>query len=178
MLTADGQAVPVLWAAARHLTADDLRDRPDLRPIRLQAGRFGNRRDLILSPQHGVWVAGAGLIRARHLAEFAAGARVAQGVRQISYHHLLLPRHALLLAEGCASESFYPGPMAVAALGQADRHALTRVILSQWRGAAVFDGLAQAYGPRCLPLITRTGAKAWLRPQGHLTARESAVRSL
>ena len=68
--------------------------------------------------------------------------------------------------------------MAVAALGQADRHALTRVILSQWRGAAVFDGLAQAYGPRCLPLITRTGAKAWLRPQGHLTARESAVRSL
>ncbi len=158
VLTVEGQAVPVLWAACRHLSRDDLQVRPDLRPIRLQAGRFGNRRDLTLSPQHGVMVGGA-LIRARHLAEFAPGARVAKGVRAVSYHHVLLPRHACLWAEGCATESFYPGPMAVAALAPADRASLAKVILSQ-NGAGA---LLEVYGPRCATLLTRTQAATWLR---------------
>ena len=77
-------------------------------------------RDLVVSPQHGVAVGGA-LIRARHLAEFGRGAHVARGVKAVTYHHLLMPRHALLRAEGAWAESFYPGEEALRMLKATDR---------------------------------------------------------
>lgn len=58
MVTADGSSQPVLWTASRHLDAQALQDQPNLWPIRLPAGRFGNRGDLTLSPQHAVLVDG------------------------------------------------------------------------------------------------------------------------
>ena len=117
VMTPNG-AVPVLWHGARRLSAADLDARPDLRPVQIAAGAIGNRRELRLSPQHAVLVPGqqgGRLIRARHLAEAGGPARVARGVRQVSYHHLLLPSHALVWAERALAESFYPGNMAVAA---------------------------------------------------------------
>lgn len=158
VITPDG-AQPVLWHGARHLDAGALRDQPGLRPIRLQAGRFGLRRDLTLSPQHAVLVPGLGLVRARHLAEWGR-ARVALGVRAVTYHHLLLPQHGLIRAEGCLTESFYPGRMAMAALTVADRLAVARVIL---RPGAPVGTLSAAYGPRCQPVLTGAEAKAGLQ---------------
>ncbi|MFP4451018.1 MAG: hypothetical protein ACLFP0_08840, partial [Rhodosalinus sp.] len=61
------------------------------------------------------------------------------------YVHLLLPRHDLLLAEGIAAESFYPGPEALAALSPADRAAL----------AAALPGGPAAYGAPARPLVRR-----------------------
>ncbi len=138
--------LPILWHGERHLGPEDLALRPDLRPIRLRAGRFGLKRDLVLSPQHGVAVEGA-LIRARHLLGLK-GVRVARGMRGVCYHHLLLPRHAILSAEGARVESFYPGPEALRCLSQAD-----------WlRLAPHLPG----YGPRCLPLVSAKEARARL----------------
>ena len=151
VITPDG-AQPVLWHGARHPDAAALRDQPGLRPIRLQAGRFGLRRDLTVSPQHAV----LGLVRARHLAEWG-GARVALGVRSVTYHHLLLPHHGLIRAEGCLAESFYPGRMALAALTLADRLAVARVILLPG------GTLCAAYGPRCQPVLTGAEAMAGLQ---------------
>ena len=97
------------------LTRGDLDDRPDLRPIRLKAGHFGLHRDLFVSPQHGVRVAGPSgeaLVRARHLAMLGRGAHVARGIAAVTYHHLVLPRHGLLQSHGAVTESFYPGPIA------------------------------------------------------------------
>lgn len=166
VLTAEGRVVPVLWHGARHLGAEELDRRPDLRPVRLAAGLLDNKRDLVLSPQHAVAI-GAGrdrvLVRARHLAERLRGARVLRGVRRVSYHHLLLPAHALLLAEGTAVESLYPGPEALRALGEAQRASLLLALglpEEAWHDPAL---MAKAYGPRCLPL---------------LAARELAARDL
>lgn len=156
--TAEGEALPVLWHGRRQLTADDLAARPDLRPIRLRAGACGNRRELILSPQHGMVRActeGPMLVRARHLAEVGQGARVMRGVRRVSYHHLLLPRHAVILAEGAQSESFYPGAEALAALTAADRAALAVALGLPPEMGGMPDRIALAYGPRCLPLASR-----------------------
>ena len=158
VVTAQGRREPVLWHGRRTLTAADLADHPHLRPIRLRAGRFGNTRDLTLSPQHGV-VVGGQLVRARHLALWGPGARVARGLTQVTYHHLMLPQHALIRAEGVLTESFYPGRMAMAALTLSDRVRVAQVILR----AGPDRELCIAYGPRCQPVLTGQEARSWLR---------------
>ena len=35
----------------------------------------------------------------------------------MGYHHLLLERHGIIFAQGMATETMYPGPLAIAALG-------------------------------------------------------------
>lgn len=152
--------------------------RPDLRPVKIAAGAVGNRRELCLSPQHAVFVPGSDggqLIRARHLAEHGGGARVARGVRQVSYHHLLLPRHALVWAEQGLAESFYPGRMAVAALPGGARIALCGAILARYPALAE-STLEARYGPRCRGLLTRRQALEWLAATGWGKAGRNQLR--
>lgn len=166
--TAEGPR-PVVWAAARRLDAADLEARPDWRPIRLRAGSFGLLRDLILSPQHGVVVAGR-LIRARHLAAWGAGARVARGMRAVRYHHLLLPRHGLIRAEGAWCESFYPGAEALRALSACDLARLMAALGGPGDVAAV-------YGPRCLALATGREARSLLSGAPRSPQRFATIRA-
>ena len=149
-----GGSAPVIWHGTLALSASELDDLPHLRPIRLKAGYFGLTRDLVVSPQHGMALAGS-LVRARHLAALGRGAHVARSIRSVTYHHLLLPRHALILAHGAASESFYPGPIAVASLSTRDKISLATALGLNL--AAAFDParIDAAYGPRCLPLAAR-----------------------
>ena len=37
------------------------------------------------------------------------GIRRMKGKRRVTYYHIMLERHALLVSEGLATESFYPG---------------------------------------------------------------------
>ncbi|MFA9231114.1 MAG: Hint domain-containing protein [Microgenomates group bacterium] len=158
VVTAAGQAVPVLWHGRRNLKAADLLSNPHLRPIRLRAGSYGCQRDLLLSAQHGVRVTGPDgdcLVRAGHL--IGKGARLALGLREVCYHHLLLPAHAIILAEGAPVESFYPGKMAVAALELGDQIDLFRTI-SDLNPHITTGAALDRYGPRCLPLLSRKQA--------------------
>jgi hypothetical protein len=75
--------------------------------VRVAAGAFGPGRrphtDLFLSPDHAVYV-NAVLIPVRHLIN---GSTIAQvPVDRVSYYHIELPRHDLLLAQGLPAESF------------------------------------------------------------------------
>jgi hypothetical protein len=74
--------------------------------VRVRAGAFGRglpHRDLWLSPQHAVFVDGV-LIPIIRLAN---GANVAQvRVERVSYFHVELESHDVLLAEGLPTESF------------------------------------------------------------------------
>jgi Hint domain len=75
-------------------------------PVRVQAGAFGRElpaRDLWLSPDHAVFFEGV-LIPVKHLINGAAIAQVQ--VDRITYYHIELPRHDVILAEGLATESF------------------------------------------------------------------------
>ena len=157
---AQGGVLPVLWHGRRVLSAGDLADQPHLRPIRVKAGHHGATRDLIVSPQHGFCVGGPrgpALVRARHLAELRRGAHVARGIRSVTYHHILLPRHALILAEGAATESFHPGRMALAALAPADRRSLAATL------GCDPARIATSFGPRCLPLLSGQELSIWAR---------------
>ena len=154
----------VRWAGRRALSRDDLAHQPDQRPIHFPAGAIGNTVPLRLSPQHAVLMRARGgapvLVRAKHLAEIGfAGARVAQGVREVCYHHILLDRHAVVCAAGAATESFYPGPLAVQMLDWPSRQSLIAAIGGGDTLArpSQGDALARSYGPRIHPLATRKG---------------------
>jgi acetyl/propionyl-CoA carboxylase alpha subunit len=70
------------------------------------AGAFGPgrpERDLFLSPDHALFLEGV-LIPVKHLIDGAAIVQVAR--EDVTYYHVELPRHAVLLAEGLAAESY------------------------------------------------------------------------
>ncbi|PYF08205.1 Ca2+-binding RTX toxin-like protein [Rhodobacter viridis] len=160
VMTRDHGAQPVLWRASREVSVAEMAARPRLRPIELAAGAFGNERALRVSAQHGV-LCGAALVRALHLAEMAPErAMILPPTRPVSYHHLLLPAHALLSAEGIWAESLWPGPMACAALTPRDRCDLLRRFPELASGLLGLVPVEHAYGPRALPLLRRREVRA------------------
>lgn len=167
VVLATGGSAPVLWHGQRSLSAAELASQPGWRPVCLKAGHHGATADLFLSPQHAVAVdlpeAGRALIRASHLAAMGWGARIALGQRKVTYHHLLLPQHSLLLAEGVVAESLYPGPQALLGFSPFARASLLRVMTSLCPPLPGLNALT-AYGGRCLPILSRRQALTLRQP--------------
>ncbi|SEN53367.1 Hint domain-containing protein [Palleronia pelagia] len=162
-LTHDGIAQPVLWHGRRKLSHDAIRGAPALRPVRLSAGLTGTGRSMLVSPQHGIAVRLGGTVRLARAIQLArmegGGARQVIPSRPVAYHHILLPRHAAVISEGIATESFYPGPRGVAGLSPLSRAALGVVVPDlAARGAnAAYGGPAFPYAKaRDLPRHTRS----------------------
>ncbi len=152
----------VLWSGHRALSAADLIRQPDWKPVHFPAGAIGNTKPLRLSPQHAVLMRdlfGAKvLVRAKHLAEMGfGGARVAQGVRTVQYHHILMERHAVLCAAGAPAESFYPGPLAMEMLDWPSRLSVSAAIGAKSSSHLLLTAhdLATLYGDRVHPLANR-----------------------
>ena len=106
VLTASGRLAPVRWLGHRRT---DLARHPnphDVMPVRVRAGAFADAapaRDLILSTDHAVFVEGR-LVPIRHLVN---GVSIVQETRPaITYWHVELDRHDIILAEGMPCESF------------------------------------------------------------------------
>ena len=121
IVTRDNGPQPLVWVASRKLGMADLARAPKLRPIRIAPDLIGAHAPLIVSPQHAVLFrtedGDEQLVRATHLARMRGGkARVMQGCRAVSYFHLAFEAHQIIFANGAATESFYPGPQAIAGL--------------------------------------------------------------
>ncbi|WP_297442775.1 Hint domain-containing protein [Acidocella sp.] len=107
VLTHNGPAQPVRWRGERRVAsrfADPLR----AYPIRIQAGALADGlplRDLWLSPDHALLVDGI-LIQAAALVNGITITRASTMLACFTYHHIELPTHSLLLAEGAPAESF------------------------------------------------------------------------
>ena len=106
VLTAGGEASPVVWVGHRRV---DCARHPEPRkvwPVRIQAGAFGPslpERDLLVSPQHAIYDESV-LIPAKFLVN---GSTITQEtVASVEYFHVELARHDLLLAEGLPAESY------------------------------------------------------------------------
>jgi hypothetical protein len=104
--TISGRPQRISWIGHRRV---DFRRHPNRRrilPVRIAANAFGPgrpKRNLLLSPDHAVFVEGV-LIPIRHLIN---GANVVQLERHsITYYHIELPRHDVLIAEGMPAESY------------------------------------------------------------------------
>ena len=101
-----GGALPVVWLGRRRIDCRRHLRPHNVWPVRVRAHAFGPdrpRRDLLLSPDHAVF-ANEVLIPVRHLIN---GSSIAQEPRDhISYFHVELPVHDVLLAEGLPVESY------------------------------------------------------------------------
>jgi hypothetical protein len=106
VVTASGALRPVVWIGHRDLAVARHRWPLEILPVRVSAHAFGDglpKRDLWLSPQHAVYAGGA-LIPIIRLAN---GATIRQEqVETVSYWHVELDTHDVVLAEGLPAESF------------------------------------------------------------------------
>ncbi|NUH65053.1 Hint domain-containing protein [Sulfitobacter sp. S0837] len=146
--TRDNGSQPVIWAGQRHLGPAALTAAPGLRPIHFAPGALGNNRPLRLSPQHAVAVdlpgRGASLLRAGRAARIEGGGiRVAQGVREVTYVHIMLERHEVVFANGTPAESFYPGPWGLRMMGMRALSGIARALPGLGRGL-----VRGQYGPQ------------------------------
>ena len=104
--TAAGGLRPVRWLGHRRV---DCRRHPEptkVQPVRVRAHAFGAglpARDLVLSPEHALLLDGH-LVPVHVLVD---GISVVQEAwERVTYHHVELDRHDVLLAEGMATESY------------------------------------------------------------------------
>ncbi|WP_171070164.1 Hint domain-containing protein [Methylobacterium terricola] len=107
VVTASGAQVPIRWIGHRRVACDRHRDPHAVWPVRILAGAFGDGlplRDLWLSPDHAVCLDDAALIPVKHLVNGATVAQVPQNA--VTYWHVELASHDILLAEGLPAESF------------------------------------------------------------------------
>jgi hypothetical protein len=168
--TRDNGFQPLRWAGTSHLNASDLAAKPKLLPIRIKAGALGLNMpymDLVVSPQHRVLVRSAiaqrmfgameVLVPAKHLTELP-GVDVEADVTSISYHHLMFDAHEVVMSNGAASESLYPGPQALRALGA---EALAEI-------EAIFPGILSAQNEPATARPFARGAKVRQMASRHM----------
>ncbi len=102
----DGTAAPAIWLGHRRVNCRRHPTPQDVWPVRVQAGAFAPglpQQDLWLSPDHAVFTGGV-LIPVRYLLN---GRTIAQVERaEVTYWHVELPRHGILLAEGLPCETY------------------------------------------------------------------------
>ena len=132
--TACGRTLPIRWIGVTHVSEAVLQEDPAQRPVIVPTNFFGPglpHRPLGLSPGHriscGGWQAemlfgcAEVLLPASHLRTAVTPLRP---VGPITYYHILLDDHAMLIAEGLPAESFQPGARGAKALGAAETAAL------------------------------------------------------
>lgn len=112
VLTRDRGYQPLRLLAGRRVAAEG-----KLAPVVFAPGALGNRRELVLSPQHRVLVEGAAaelffgepevLVPAVALVNGQDVVRREGG--EIDYYHLVFDHHEIVLAEGVAAESLHVG---------------------------------------------------------------------
>ncbi|MBC57698.1 MAG: hypothetical protein CL814_12290 [Confluentimicrobium sp.] len=132
VITRDNGVQEIRWSGRRDLTGEKLRDNPDLRPILIRAGAFGDGaplHDMMVSPSHRMLLASKHaqlyfdehevLVAAKHLLHMPGVERV--GPQPTSYIHFLFDRHEVVLANGAWTESFQPGDYSMQGLGDDQR---------------------------------------------------------
>lgn len=117
--TLDDGPQPIRWIGSRRVEATG-----KLAPIRIKAGALGNFRDLTVSPNHRMMIRGPKaemlfgerdvLVAAKHLVNDDTIRRVPGGT--VDYFHMLFDSHQIIFAEGCPTESLYPGQEALGAV--------------------------------------------------------------
>jgi autotransporter passenger strand-loop-strand repeat protein len=168
-----GERLPVKWIGHRRIDCHRHARPWDVWPVRVRPGAFGEGRplaDLWLSPDHGVFVDGV-LIPIRYLAN---GRTVAQEPRKsVTYWHVELDRHDVILAEGLPCESYLDtGNRGTFANGGTLVHLHPDFPLRVWALAAcapLVRGGAELEAARSL-LLERAGLL------GHATTRNPGLR--
>lgn len=128
IMTDEGEARPLRWIGRRRLNLRELQANDKLYPVRITAGSLGNglpEKDLLVSRQHRMLVRSGIVQRMFGLEEVLIpaikltalpGIFIDASVETVTYFHLLLDEHSVILAEGTPAESLATGPQAMKAL--------------------------------------------------------------
>lgn len=116
------------WIGSRQLDKVDLRQHPELLPVRIKAGALGKnlpKKDLTVSPQHRILVRSEiaqrmfgtleVLIPANKLLTIE-GIDIDEDAVSVEYFHMLFDRHEVVFSHGAATESLFTGPEAIRTL--------------------------------------------------------------
>ena len=160
VLTRDNGFRTIRWIGSRTLDAATLAAAPQLRPVCIRRDAFGPgmpARDMVVSPQHRMLLAGAGvelhagetevLVAARHLG--LRTLRPLPALAEVTYLHLLFDGHEIVRADGAWTESFQPGRHVADAMEAAVREELL----------TIFPALGQSEGPAFA--AARPTLRAW-----------------
>lgn len=153
VMTRDNGYRRILWIGARHFDRAVLTEYPELNPVRITAGALGPQgpaRDILVSPQHRMLLAGAwasdltGETEILASAETLVGLGLAEETRgdAVTYYHILFEDHEIVLANGAWSESFNPELAALEGLHQLQRSEIL----------AIFPELADRTSDHVYPL--------------------------
>jgi hypothetical protein len=162
---ASGGTAPIVWIGRRRVDCRSYPEPHQVWPVRIGRGAFAPgvpRRDLLLSPDHAVFVDDV-LIPIKHLLNRDTIRQVARDA--VTYFHLELPAHDVVLADGLAVESY---------LDTGDRSSFENAgrVVSLF---PAFSSLAwEAYG--YAPLVVTGPAVDAARRRIEMRAREQAGR--
>jgi Ca2+-binding RTX toxin-like protein len=154
IVTRDNGVQVLRWVGRRSVSQHDLARNPKLLPIQIAPNLTGGVGSLAVSAQHGILLKIDGeerLVRATHLAAMKGGAaRIMKGCRHVTYLHLMFDQHQIVFANGAASESFYPGKFALAAVAPAARKEVFALFpdLDASETQATYGALARDFAPR------------------------------
>ncbi len=107
VVTASGAIRPIKWIGRRSYSGRFARGSKDILPIRIRQGALDKntpRRDLMVSPHHALYLDGV-LIEACDLINGVSIVQ-AESVESVTYIHIELDTHDIILAEGAPAESF------------------------------------------------------------------------
>lgn len=133
IVTRDNGLQELRWVGQKPISHQALAANPELAPIRIKAGAFGDglpAQDIVVSPNHRMLIAGPGLARSFAETEMLVAAKYLldrDGVdqvatAQVTYHHFMFDRHEVVLANGAWTESFQPADGSLKAI-DADQRA-------------------------------------------------------
>lgn len=143
VLTVDSGPQAIRWTGSKTVRATGA-----LAPVRFARGAIGNDRDLFVSPQHRMLVAGPDARRVSKQDEVLAPALalvddyrviVAYG-GMVTYLHMMFDRHQVVIANGAPSESFHPGGFGLDTLDPQARAGLFQVFPGLRTDIAAYGG--------------------------------------
>ena len=149
VVTRDSGLAAIRWIGKRTVPATG-----KMAPVVFSKGAIGNDADLVVSPQHRMFLSGwrcellfgtdEVLAPAVHLVNGETIWRREGG--EVTYYHILFDRHEIVSAQGCQSESFHPTATNTGAFEDEAREELLTLFpeLTDW---------VDAYGPTARPVL-------------------------
>ncbi len=138
VITRDNGIQEIRWIGSRAMSGDEFARSEHLRPVLIRQGALGKNlpeRDMMVSPNHRVLVANDKtalyfeerevLVAAKHLTGLE-GVDIVE-VSGTTYIHVMFDQHEVILSDGTWTESFQPGDMSLAGVGNAQRNEILEI---------------------------------------------------
>ncbi|PCJ09056.1 MAG: type I secretion protein [Rhodobacteraceae bacterium] len=161
--SADNGFQPIAWIGSRSLGRFALTANPRFRPVLIPKGRLGASRDLFVSRQHAIQM-GDSLVRAIDLVrQPGLGVRIANGVKPVTYFHMLFDSHQIVRSNNIWSESLYPGPMGLKMLTDPARRELLGLFPEFALQGPKQSDVERIYGQLARPILRLRSGQNLLR---------------